>query len=96
LTGGCVGQRRRRRPPAIARRFMQADKGRRRVRETAGLFGAAPSGPCCRRAKRGGSERKRLRGARLIRLIRETQCFPQPLWQPTGAGSGRARGKLSD
>ncbi|MDR0558009.1 MAG: IS3 family transposase [Treponema sp.] len=56
----------------MAYRVMQANQGRYSIRETAGLFGVS-GGASYRRAKNGVSERRKLRDAELVRLIREIQ-----------------------
>jgi transposase InsO family protein len=56
----------------MAYRFMQANTGRYSIREMAGLLGVS-SGAYYQWTRKGVSERRNLRDARLIRLIREIQ-----------------------
>ena len=56
----------------MAYRFMQANQGRYTIREMAGLFGVT-SGAYYQWAKHGVSERRSLRDAEVLRLIREIQ-----------------------
>ncbi|MDR1363728.1 MAG: hypothetical protein LBJ35_06740, partial [Spirochaetaceae bacterium] len=55
-----------------AYRFMQANKDRYTIREMAGFLGVS-SGACCQWTRKEGAERRNLRDARLILLIREIQ-----------------------